>query len=255
MKQTLLLSALALALTTGCATQPAAEVTGKAVSQTRAGLADAAMTPLEDLNLRRDQIPPILAGMGNPYEVPHDITCEQITAEVEQLNAVLGPDWDAVKEADNSTVSDQAADVTSDGILKAVASEAGGIIPYRGWVRQLSGAKRHEAKVKQAINKGSARRTYLKAVGAMKECDGIASPNLKAIQRDEKVVFRGDAPDGYTPAPETAISPVEPAPAPDTSLVPAEVEGESLPSVDGHTKADIKSREASAPTSSPPIEY
>ena len=254
MKQTLLLTALALTLAAGCATQPAAEVTGKAVSQTRAGLADAAMTPLEDLNLKRDAIPPILASMGNPYEVPHDITCEQIASEVEQLNAVLGPDWDAVKEADDSTVSEQAADVTSDGILKAVASEAGGLIPYRGWVRQLSGAKRHEAKVKQAISKGSARRTYLKAVGAMKECGGVASPNLKAIQRNEKVVFRGDVPDGYTPKPEVAISPVAALPEPDTTLVPADIEGESLPSVEGHTKTDIKSRAASDSTSYPPIE-
>ncbi|MEM5517799.1 hypothetical protein WNY37_12650 [Henriciella sp. AS95] len=253
MKQTLFLSAAALLLASACTSTSPDSTTGKVVSQTRSGMADAAMTPLEDLNLKRDQIPAVLAEIKNPYEVSTDISCEDIAAQVTALDAVLGPDFDAPKQTDDSTLSDKAAGATSDGILKAVASEAGGLIPYRSWVRQLSGAKRHEAKIKRAINKGTHRRTYLKALGQMKKCEGVAAPNLAAIKRDQTVVYRGDAPDGYAPQPKAVETQPEP-PARDMGLVPSDIDSYGLDDVDGHTKADRKAKTASETTSYPPIE-
>ena len=42
------------------------EAAGSTVSQTREGFADAALSPLEDLNLKRREIPPLLAAMASP---------------------------------------------------------------------------------------------------------------------------------------------------------------------------------------------
>lgn len=258
MKHTLLISTSALLVLAACATQPAQEATGKAVSQTRAGLADAAMTPLEDLNLKRDEIPPVLTSISNPYDVPQDITCEQISAELEELNAVLGPDFDADKdEGDDSSLSDKAAGTASDGILKAVASEAGGLIPYRGWVRQLSGAKRHEAKIKQAINKGSHRRTYLKAIGGMKDCEGIARPNIDPAPREQKVVFRGDVPDGFEQQQPAAPGETQALARDPWDLVPEDVEEGGLDPVGAQHDAEAQPTQPmprpSASTSYEPI--
>ncbi|WP_143435509.1 hypothetical protein [Henriciella aquimarina] len=226
---TLLGSVLLLA---SCANKPASEATSTAVSETRAGFADAAMTPLEDLNLKRDQIPDALQSVGNPYKVPADITCAEIEAQIITLNAVLGPDWDTPEDdGDDPTLSQRAGGAASDGVLGTVASEAGGIMPYRGWIRQLTGAKAHQKKIESAYERGSHRRTYLKALGLMKGCDPVAVPQLKPEEERQKIVFHGDAPAGYAaaqPAPEVTPTAVAKAPAARTDLRPAPVGEEAL---------------------------
>jgi hypothetical protein len=53
------------------------------------------MSPLEDLNLKRDPIPPrSCRGSKSPYDVPEDISCSDITLSAGELDAALGPDWD-----------------------------------------------------------------------------------------------------------------------------------------------------------------
>ncbi|MGB3625982.1 MAG: hypothetical protein WA989_09140 [Henriciella sp.] len=254
MKHTLLISAGALVVLASCASQSAQTATEKAVSQTRAGLADAAMTPLEDLNLRREDIPPVLTDISNPYDVPADISCADISASVDALNAVLGPDFDATKEEDDSTLSDKAAGTASDSLLKVVASEAGGLIPYRGWVRQLSGAKRHQAKIKRAINKGTHRRTYLKAIGAMKSCDGAASPDFEALVEEQRVEFRGDVPDGFEQQPETTgeLPALEEDP---WDLVPDDVDTSGLDPIGERHDAETQPAQPRTPSAAPTWSY
>lgn len=164
-------------LASACTTQHAGSAANRAVGDTRSGAAKAAMTPLRDLNLHRDAIPGILQEIGNPYDIPEDITCGQIESQVAALNEVLGPDWDALprNEAD-PTFSDYAADEASEEVLDIIADEAGAIIPYRSWIRRLSGAKSHQKKVRRAQQRGSHRRTYLKALGLMQGCEGMAVP-------------------------------------------------------------------------------
>ena len=58
-------------------------------------LADAAVQPLEDLNLRRDPIPPALTrALVNPYSQEGMETCMAIALQVRHLNEALGPDQD-----------------------------------------------------------------------------------------------------------------------------------------------------------------
>jgi len=113
-----------------------------AVRQTGEGLADAAMSPLEDLNLRRDEIPPLLDALTSPYELPHTIGCYEISLMIRDLDAVLGPDWDAPKE-EKRKWDERAASGAARTALNTVSSEASGLIPFRGVVRKLTRAEKH----------------------------------------------------------------------------------------------------------------
>src|SRR5258705_4295618 len=61
--------------------------------------------------------------------------------------------------------------------LGFVAGAASETIPFRGWVRKLSGAERHDRFVQGAINAGAVRRAYLKGLGEAKGCDPPATPS------------------------------------------------------------------------------
>jgi hypothetical protein len=47
-----------------------------ATDRTAAGFGDAAMSPLNDLNLYRDEIPVLLADIRSPYEPIPDVSCK-----------------------------------------------------------------------------------------------------------------------------------------------------------------------------------
>ena len=104
------------------------------------------------------------------------------------LDSLLGRDWD-IPPPDEKGLSDRAADGASTAFLDAVSSGASGLIPYRGFVRSLTGANRHAQKVRKAYERGSHRRTFLKAIGLSKGCAYPAAP-LPAPEEEDRIVFR-----------------------------------------------------------------
>ena len=50
---------------------------------------------------------------------------------------------------------------------------AGEVMPFRGWVRQASGANRAEREAIQAFEMGQMRRSFLRGYGASLGCRGI----------------------------------------------------------------------------------
>jgi hypothetical protein len=164
---------------------------GSTVEQTRGGLGEAAMAPLEDFNLRRDEIPPLLAGLTSPYDLPQDITCEEIIIKLAELDSVLGPDWDT-PAPDERLRTEKLADEAADVALGAVESGVTGWIPYRGLLREATGAAAHMRKYNQAFKIGAQRRTFLKGIGLAKECELPARPDFDALagNNDGKIVFR-----------------------------------------------------------------
>lgn len=198
----------ALILATACASQPkpapaatdadaglatnSREAAGDAYTQTRDGLPDAAMSPLEDLNLKRDPIPPVLAAIKNPYDLPEDISCTQITLMLAELDAALGPDWDT-ENPDERLTTEKLADSASKLALDSVASTASGLIPFRSLVRTASGASAYQKKYNLAFKVGAQRRAYLKGIGLARDCPPPARPNPLPPE-DEEVVFKGDKP-------------------------------------------------------------
>lgn len=145
--------------------------------QVGAGLGDAVTAPLEDLNLRRDEIPTILLqAEANPYDLRNLNNCRTIGAEIARLDEALGPDTDAPPSQDGSYMSERAADAAAGATLDAVRGTVTDFIPARSWVRRLTGADAHSKHVQSAIQAGLRRRSFLKGVGMQRNCAPPAAP-------------------------------------------------------------------------------
>lgn len=139
----------------------------------RQSLEGAAQAPLRDLNLLRTKIPDVLLqAMADPYARPPVVKCPQLIAMVKPLDAALGADLD-VPSADEDDLLEKGRE----GAFGAMASVASDAIPFRGWVRRLTGAERHDRLVQAAITAGGVRRAYLKGLGESKGCNPPATPS------------------------------------------------------------------------------
>jgi hypothetical protein len=200
---------------------------GSAMEQTREGLPNAALSPLEDFNLRRDEIPPLLAALQSPYDLSPVLTCEEIEAQLAKLDLVLGPDWDT-PNPDERLRTEILADSASEATLDMLASEARGFIPFRGLIRKATGAESHEKKYNKAFKIGAQQRAYLKGYGLAKGCPPPARPDFLAIPLgNDDILFKGDSPQ---PLPE----PIRLSPPSATTLsqpMPSPVESEGLQTV------------------------
>lgn len=176
------LTALALLSTAAAAAQD------KPVTQREPGAVDVIATPATDLNLKKDEIPPILlAAQSAPYGLAGMRRCTDLTAEITRLDAALGDDFDVAQETGRKI---------SPG--KVAQSVVGSFIPFRGLIREVSGANEQQRKLQLAIYSGSARRAFLKGVGLQRGCPWPARPatsevlariadeNAAKAQRDDK---------------------------------------------------------------------
>ena len=138
-----------------------------------AGVGGAVTAPLEDFNLKREDIPEVLLqAQANPYVVTDQDECSAIAAEISRLDDALGPDIDAPAVEESTPMDQQAAALA----LGAVRSTATDFVPFRSWVRRLSGAAQHSREVQTAIRAGLSRRAFLKGVGMQKNCAPPAAP-------------------------------------------------------------------------------
>ncbi|MEJ8834945.1 hypothetical protein [Ramlibacter sp. AN1133] len=172
-----LLSVLfAALLLAGCAT-PRTEQAATPRSGADKKLGDAVVAPLADLNLVRDPIPPILAAAQQaPYGTPADGSCSALGAEIAALDAALGADLDTARDTEAATLAERGADAAGDAMISAVRSTTEGVIPFRGWVRKLTGAERYAKEVAASIAAGTVRRAYLKGLGQAAGCVAPAAP-------------------------------------------------------------------------------
>ncbi|HCI12979.1 MAG: hypothetical protein A2063_06195 [Gallionellales bacterium GWA2_60_142] len=137
--------------------------------QTR--VTDAATSPLNDLNLIRTKIPQVLLdARKQPYAIPPETDCAELLVKVQELDVVLGPDLDTSSPSQDPSLADQGADLAKNAAIGALRSTSENIIPFRGWVRRLSGAERHSQEVAAAIVAGTVRRAFIKGLMAAKPC-------------------------------------------------------------------------------------
>lgn len=137
--------------------------------QTRATTAVA--TPLTDLNLVNAPIPDVLAAaQRGPYLMPADADCDGLSREIKGLDEVLGPDLDAPPAEAHRGLLERGTETASGAAVGALQRTAEGVVPFRGWVRKLTGAERYAKRVAAAITAGGVRRAFLKGVRATKAC-------------------------------------------------------------------------------------
>lgn len=160
-------SFMALAL----AASPALAAQDKPITRDEPDAVDVAKTPVTDLNIDKREIPAILIeAQARPYELDGGKRCQALIREIEQLDEVLGPDIDLPEE--------ERSRISAGRVAKTVV---GSFIPFRGLIREVSGANDHDRKVRAAIQAGLARRGFLKGMGLARGC---AYPARPASERD-----------------------------------------------------------------------
>ena len=90
---------------------------------------------------------------------------ERLEAEIAKLDTALGADYDIAGK--------EKTGVSGKGVAKGLV---GSIIPFRGLVREVSGAAGDKRKAEAAVRAGLARRSYLKGLGQGKGCKYPARP-------------------------------------------------------------------------------
>jgi hypothetical protein len=138
---------------------------------------DASTAPLGDLHIVTAEIPEVLrAALKDPYRVPTDTSCEALVTAVSALNTLLGPDLDNRATPANPGLIERGLTAVGDAAIGTVRGTAQALIPYRKWVRRLSGAEKYSQQVAAAIAAGTIRRSFLKGLGQAGGCPSPASP-------------------------------------------------------------------------------
>jgi hypothetical protein len=134
-------------------------------------VSDVATSPLRDLNVVHAKIPKVLAdARQRPYADPADTSCESLSADVKALDEVLGPDIDVPSSNANPSLLERGTTAAGNEAVGAMKGAAEDVVPFRHWVRQLSGAERYSKKVAAAIIAGTVRRSFLKGIGVAHGC-------------------------------------------------------------------------------------
>ncbi|PXW79064.1 hypothetical protein C7451_101126 [Blastomonas natatoria] len=137
---------------------------------------DVVTQPVEDVGIDKKDIPEnLLRIQDKPYSLVGIKTCAQIRSAIGDMDAVLGEDLDVPYEA------------TRDDKRKDTAGKIGGllvnsIIPFRGVIREISGAAAQERRYNAAVYAGVVRRSFLKGVGLQRGCKYPAAPDPKAVK-------------------------------------------------------------------------
>ena len=176
----------------------------------RESVKGAATAPLRDLNVMRAEIPDLLLqAMADPYaRPPRNYNCRQLIALIRPLDDVLGVDIDRVNIEDQDMM-----DRGKSTALGTAADLASGAIPFRGVVRKLSGAEKHDRLMRDAITAGAVRRAYLKGLGESKGCNPPATPSHeRAGMVIEKGKLKPQYPTRTSAAPQRTAGNPQPAP-------------------------------------------
>lgn len=150
-----------------------------------------ALSPLEDLNLRKKEIPAVLSdAVQDPYGQRNLQSCRAIAWEVGALNDALGPDLDEPPAPPN--IRDGAAYAAGSLAAGFAIDAAAGFLPVRDWARQLSGAERRGRAVQAAIQGGRVRRAFMKGMGMRMNCPPPAAPSWFRPDRESRARYRYD---------------------------------------------------------------
>ena len=174
-----------VAIVGGCATGRTAD--------TRRGVMSAAATPMRDVGLIKPEIPPLLRNYEYPYGTAALTSCQAVAYEIGELDALLGPESFQPGPARN--IWDKSGDFAEQQTIAAARDTAEGLIPFRSWVRRISGASAAERDALRAFANGQQRRTFLRGYGASMGCPGMvpAPPPPVHVARspDEEPIANG----------------------------------------------------------------
>ncbi|MFU7528307.1 hypothetical protein [Qipengyuania sp. ASV99] len=127
---------------------------------------DVARTPLEDFNIDSDDLPEVLVlAAQDPYADNGLDDCNAIVAQIALLDSALGADFDIAGDTERGI---------SEG--RIAQSVVGSFIPFRGIVREVTGANDRRRQFNLAVTAGMVRRGFLKGMGKQRGCEYPARP-------------------------------------------------------------------------------
>lgn len=143
-------------------------------ADTRRGVSDAAYVPFRDVGLIRPEIPLLLRNLQYPYATATLTDCAAVSREIAALDGVLGPE--SYQPGPNRNIWDRSGDFVEEQAIEAARDTAADLIPFRSWVRRISGANRAEREALRAVANGQQRRTFLRGYGASLGCPSMIPP-------------------------------------------------------------------------------
>ena len=111
----------------------------------------------------------LLAIQDDPYSMAGLGRCAAIIREVQELDAVLGPDVNAQVEKSLAKKREQT-------VGRVAGNVAGSVIPFGGLIGEVTGANAERRRYAYAIYAGTVRRGFLKGVGQERGCKAPARP-------------------------------------------------------------------------------
>lgn len=128
---------------------------------------EVAKTPLRDLNIDGRDIPEVLkAAATDPYATAGLGRCNALVSAIAELDTVLGADYDIAVDDGEKRLSEG----------RIGQSVVGSVIPFRGILREVTGAAGNDRALRAAYTAGMVRRAFLKGWGLGRGCAYPARP-------------------------------------------------------------------------------
>lgn len=160
------LTLIAMAAFAGLAAHPA---TAQVMPEPDA--TEVAKTPLRDLGIDGRDIPEVLLiASRDPYATQGMESCNALVSEIAALDTVLGADYDIAEDDGKIRFSEG----------RIAQGVVGSIIPFRGIVREVTGAAGNDRALRAAYTAGMVRRAFLKGWGLGRGCAYPARPKVLA---------------------------------------------------------------------------
>ena len=122
-----------------------------------------ARQPMKDVGIMRENPPEVLKDAQRaPYSLAGIKNCRDFRRAVIELDNVLGPDVDAVDEKGDA-LPERLAEAGAKSIVNS-------LIPFRGILREATGAAEADRKFRMMVAAGMARRGFLKGVARERQC-------------------------------------------------------------------------------------
>jgi len=140
----------------------------KPVANTLNKAGEIATQPVRDVGINKREIAEVLQrSADDPYATNTARTCAQISSAMRELNEVLGPDYEPGRTTRENPVG-KLAEAGGKTVVNA-------FIPFRGLVREVTGAAPAERRYNAALDAGLVRRGFLRGLAVAKGCKLVTS--------------------------------------------------------------------------------
>ena len=119
--------------------------------------------PAHDVGVAKTEIPQVLLkAADDPYSVQGLGNCSELTEAIKELNKVLGRDFTTARQRRENRAG-KIAEAGGRSVVNA-------LIPFRGIVREITGAAPAQRRLNEAVDAGYARRGFLRGLHYARRC-------------------------------------------------------------------------------------